>query len=162
MVRLSLFSEAFQWICDELEGFLPGDGLPLPLSSLAHSLERGANSIRIVKALQTCNPFRTECPSIDRVQRVPGDVDGPLIDHPDEYSATAHALSTDRGNPSFNTGFNSTFRSRELGPLPEAASHGDGDPGPSSQFQKISSSDLHKKPIGIMEYWNNGIMGSKR
>jgi hypothetical protein len=111
--------EILQRICDQTESFLPRDGLPSPLASFAHSFQRGSNAIRIVETLKTCNAFGTERPSIDRMERIPNDVDCPSIDHSDQYSTTPHALTADSRHPSFNARGIQVLNNGKLRPLPK-------------------------------------------
>jgi hypothetical protein len=94
------------------------------------------------------------------MEGIPDDIDCPSIDHPDQNATAAHALSTDRRNPSFNPGGVGLLGNGELRPLPKSTPKGNGNACASTHLQKISAIELHNFLLdwndGVVEYWNNG------
>jgi hypothetical protein len=101
---LPIVSELSQRFGDSGQSFIPRDGIPSAFTSFTRPLERSANTIGIVEALKARNSFGAKSPTVNRMERVPNDIDGPSVDDPGQYPAAPHALPADGRNPLFNTG----------------------------------------------------------
>jgi hypothetical protein len=78
------------------------------------------------------------------VKRVSSDVDRPSVNHPYQNAASTHTLATDRRDPLFNAREIGFLYRRELRPLQETASQGNGGPCPCAHLYEISAVDLHR------------------
>jgi hypothetical protein len=90
------------------------------------------------------------------MKRVSCNVYGPTVNDPDEDSAPSGALAADRWKPPLKARLIRFFSRRELSPFPEAAPQSNSRSSPGSHLHKITTSELHMRPLNPkFEYRNS-------